>query len=109
MSLYFPTPAECGQHTIFGTVPIRTLTGDNLQLSLVTIPADAAIGLHAHENEQMGMVVSGTALFIVGGERQELSAGDFYRIPGHVPHEVHPIGGPVTALDVFYPIRDEYR
>ena len=27
MSRYFPTPAECGHHTVFGSVPIRTYAG----------------------------------------------------------------------------------
>ena len=109
MSHYFPTPAECGHHTIFGTIPARTLAGEHIQLSLVDIPPDGEVYEHSHPNEQMGMVVSGTALFVVGGEEKLLGPGDLYRIPGGVPHHVRPVGGPVRALDVFYPIRDEYR
>lgn len=109
MSRYFPTPSECGRHTIFGSVPIRTYAGEHLQLSLVDIPADGVVDWHAHANEQMGMVVSGRAVFRIGDEVRELGPGDMYCIPGGVRHRVEPAGGPAQALDVFYPIRDEYR
>ena len=109
MSRYFPSPAECGHHTLFGNIPARTYAGDHLQLSFVDIPVDGVVEWHAHVNEQMGLLVSGRALFHVGDEVKELAAGDLYLIPGGVRHMVVPVGGPAQALDVFYPIRDEYR
>lgn len=109
MSRYFPTAAECGHHTIFGCVPIRTYAGEQLQLSLVDIPPGAVIERHAHANEQMGMVVEGRAVFCIGEEQRTLGPGDFYCIPSGVPHHVTALDEPVRALDVFYPIRDEYR
>ena len=33
---------------------------------------------------------------------------DQWIIPGHVPHTVVAVGGPAVALDVFYPIREDY-
>lgn len=109
MSRFFPTLAECGQHTIFGIVPIRTFAGDHLQLSWVDIPAGGVVDWHAHPNEQMGAVVAGRAVFHIGDEVKELQAGDLYCIPGGVRHKVVALDGPAQALDVFYPIRDEYR
>jgi hypothetical protein len=32
-----------------------------------------------------------------------------FRIPGGVKHSVLAVGGPVKVLDVFWPIREEYR
>ena len=109
MSRYFPTPAECGHHVVFGSTPIRTYAGDHLQLSLVDIPAGGVVDWHAHPNEQMGVMVSGSATFFVGDEEKTLGPGDFYFIPGGVRHRVVAVGGPAQALDVFYPIREEYR
>jgi len=109
MSRYFPTPAECGHHVVFGSTPIRTYAGDHLQLSLVDIPAAGVVDWHSHPNEQMGVMMTGRALFCVGDEERELGPGDLYFIPGGVRHRVVPVGGPARALDVFYPIRDEYR
>ena len=39
MSRFFPVPADCGRHTIFGSTQVRTYAGDHLQLSLADIPA----------------------------------------------------------------------
>ena len=109
MSRFFPTPAERGRHTVFGNVPVATHAGEHLQMSLVDIPADGVVNWHSHAAEQIGVVVSGRAVFHVGDESQELGPGDPFVIPGGVPHKVVPINGPVRAVDAFYPIRDEYR
>jgi quercetin dioxygenase-like cupin family protein len=109
MSHYFPTPDECGHHTVFGNVPITTCAGDHLQLSVVDIPPGGVVGEHSHPNEQMGMVVSGRMVFTIGGETKTVGPGDLYRIPGGVAHSVVALDEPVKALDVFYPVRDEYR
>ncbi len=57
----------------------------------------------------MGMMVKGVAVFYVGDEEKTLGPGDFYFIPGHVRHRVIANDAPAQALDVFYPIRPEYR
>ena len=108
MSRYFPSPEECGHHTIFSKVSIRTFAGDHLQLSFVDIPADSAVDWHSHANEQMGMMITGHAKFFIGEEVRVLGPGEFYLIPGGVSHRVEPVDGPAQALDVFYPIRPEY-
>jgi quercetin dioxygenase-like cupin family protein len=109
MSRFFPKEIDCGHHTVFGNVPIRTYAGDHLQLSLVDIPADGIVDWHSHPQEQMGMMLEGRATFFIGDERRELAPGDFYLIPGGVRHKVIPIDGPGKALDVFSPVREEYR
>ena len=109
MSQYFPAPTEFGRHTIFGSIVIRTCAGDNVQFSFVDIPAGGVVGEHSHANEQMGVVLEGEMDFTIGGETRRLRAGDVFRIPGGVPHSVVAGDKPVKALDVFYPIRDEYR
>ena len=109
MSRYFPSPSECGHHLIFGNVAITTYAGDKAQVSIVDLPADGVVEWHQHPNEQMGVLVEGRALFHIGDEIKELQPGDMYLMPGNVPHKVIPIGGPAKAVDVFYPIRDEYR
>ena len=109
MSHYFPTADEFGRHTIFGTIQTRTCAGEHLQFSLVDIPAGGVVSEHSHVNEQMGLVLEGEMDFTIGGETKRLRPGDVFRIPGGVPHSVVAGDKPVKALDVFYPIRDEYR
>ncbi len=109
MSRYFPDPADCGRHTIFGSTQVRTYAGDHVQLSLADIPAGAVVDWHEHPNEQMGMVITGRATFYIGDETRTLGPGDFFLIPGGVRHRVVALENPVRALDVFYPVREEYR
>ncbi len=110
MSRFFPSPEECGHHIIFGNIPIRTYAGDHLQMSLVEVPEEGVVDWHQHPQEQMGMVVSGRAIFYVGEESKELAKGDMYFIPGSVRHRVVavPCAEKFVALDIFYPIRPEY-
>jgi quercetin dioxygenase-like cupin family protein len=109
VSQYFPSPAEFGRHTIFGNIQIRTCAGEHVQFSLVDIPPGGVVGDHSHPNEQMGLVLEGEMDFTIGGETKRLRPGDVFRIPGGVSHSVVAGDRPVKALDVFYPIRDEYR
>jgi len=109
MSLYFPTPDECSAHTIFPGVTIRTCAADRMMLSFVELEPHAVVEEHSHPHEQVGMVLEGRALFCIGGEEKVLSKGDMYRIPGHVKHRVLAYEEPVKALDIFYPVRDDYR
>ena len=109
MSHYFPTPDECGHRTIFGNIQITTCAGDNVQMSLAHIPAGVAVPEHTHPNEQVGMIISGDLDFTIAGETRTLKPGDMFRIPGGVPHSVIARDEPVRVLDIFYPIRDEYR
>jgi quercetin dioxygenase-like cupin family protein len=109
VSLYFPTPDECGRHTIFPGVTIRTAAAERTMLSVVDLEPHAVVAEHAHPHEQVGMVLEGRAVFFIGDEQQTLGPGDLYRIPGHVKHRVVALDRPVKALDVFCPVREEYR
>jgi quercetin dioxygenase-like cupin family protein len=86
----------------------RAVHGDRLTLALVELDPGAFIPEHSHENEQVGMLVSGRAEFVVGGERRTIEPGGSWCIPGHVPHEV--TAGPAGAVVVecFSPPRDDW-
>jgi gluconolactonase len=109
MSRYFPAAADFGRHTVFGSTHVRTYAGDNVQLSVADIPANGVVDWHTHANEQLGYIVSGEATFHIGAEVKRLGPGDVFFIPGGVRHKVVAHEKPFRALDVFYPIREEYR
>jgi quercetin dioxygenase-like cupin family protein len=106
---YF-VPAGLGsRHEIFPGVTIRTTAGDAMMLSVVRFEPGSEVTDHAHPHEQMGMLVSGRLEFTVGGLTRVLGPGDIWTIPGGVPHRVRAVAGPAVALDVFHPVRDDYR
>jgi quercetin dioxygenase-like cupin family protein len=109
MSLYFPTTEECSAHAIFPGVTIRTCAAEQMMLSFVEIQPHSVVEEHSHPHEQVGMVLEGHALFCIGAEQKMLSKGDMYRIPGHVRHRVIAYEEAVKALDIFHPIREDYR
>lgn len=109
MSQYFPTLDECGRQTIFPGVHIATAACEKMMLSVVEIEPHAVVEEHQHPHEQVGMLLAGEAIFYIGGEEKTLRAGDLYRIPGNTRHKVVALGGPVKALDIFAPVREEYR
>jgi quercetin dioxygenase-like cupin family protein len=109
VSVYFPTAEECGRHTIFPGVTIRTCAAEKMMLSLVDLQPGSVVEEHDHPHEQVGMVLQGRAVFFIGGEQKTLQPGDFFRIPGGVRHKVVVLDEPVRALDIFYPVREEYR
>lgn len=109
MSTYFPAAEDFARHTIFPGVNLRTCSAEKLMMSLADLAPHAVVEEHSHPHEQVGIVLQGRAVFIIGGEQQTLQAGDVFRIPGHVRHKVVALDEPVKALDVFYPIRDDYR
>lgn len=109
MSLYFPDDSEQSRHTIFPGVTITTCAADKMMLSYVEIAPHAVVEEHSHPHEQVGMVLEGRARFFIGNEEKVLGKGDRYRIPGGIVHRVIALDRPVTALDIFCPIREDYR
>lgn len=65
---------------------------------------------HSHPFEQIAYIVKGTMKFIVGDEVHVVEAGGVIHIPPDVEHCGEPIGDElVMNLDIFSPIRDDYR
>jgi quercetin dioxygenase-like cupin family protein len=109
MSLFFPTAEEYARHTIFPGVTVRTCSAERLMLSLAELEPHAVVAEHSHPHEQVGIVLEGRAVFTIGGEEKTLQPGDMFRIPGNVRHKVTALEQRVKALDIFHPIRDDYR
>jgi quercetin dioxygenase-like cupin family protein len=109
VSTFFPTPDTYARHTIFPGVNIATSAGERLMLSLVELAPGSVVEEHAHPHEQAGLILQGRATFFIGSEQKTLQPGDVYFVPGNVRHRVVALDEPVRVLDVFTPVREEYR
>jgi quercetin dioxygenase-like cupin family protein len=98
-----------GRHAIFAGVTVETCAAEKMMLSLATLQPGAVVEEHSHPHEQVGIVLEGRLLFTIGGEEKTLGPGDLFRIPGNVRHKVVALDQPAKALDIFCPIREEYR
>src|SRR5688500_13089809 len=108
MSYYVSLP-DCSQHTIFPGVNIFTCAGEKMMLSLVEFQPRAVVEPHSHPNVQMGMLLQRELTFTLGGQSTALRAAEMGRIPGGVVHSAVAGDAPVNALDVYHPIREDYR
>ena len=95
---------------IFPGVKITVAWGESLMMSFVRFEwAEALVPTHSHPHEQMGMGLEGEYELIIGDEARVVRAGDVYLIPSNVPHSARALNGPARALDLFHPVRDDYR
>jgi quercetin dioxygenase-like cupin family protein len=106
---YFVAPSQRSHHEIFPGVHIYTMAAQQMMLSYVDLEPNSVVELHQHPHEQMGLLLDGELTFTVGDETKRLSPGEMWRIPGGVPHTC--TAGPrgAKAIDVFCPVREDYR
>jgi quercetin dioxygenase-like cupin family protein len=83
--------------------------GQRVTLGVVELDAGAVIPEHAHENEQVGLLLSGSMRLRVGDDERDARPGTTWAIPPNVPHavEVGPAG--CVVVEVFVPGRDDWR
>ena len=104
----FVKGVEKTEVTVVPGVRRKTLAvGENTLMAKFVLEAGAELPLHTHPHEQIGYLISGRLRFTVGGETQDLVAGDSWAVPGGVEHKAEVLE-PVEALEVFYPVRQDY-
>jgi unsaturated pyranuronate lyase len=105
----FDDVAAIPPQQIWDGIAGRAVHGERITLGAVELDPDVALPEHSHEPEQLGIVLSGSLTFTVGGETRELGPGGTWVIPSGVPHSA--VVGPEGAvvIDVFAPTRDDWR
>jgi len=100
---------EIAPRRIWDGVLARVVGGERLTLAIVELEPDRVVPQHDHENEQLGLVLSGTVDFRIGDERRTLGPGETWNIPPHAPHEVHAGPEGAVVIDVFAPTRSDWE
>lgn len=72
------------------------------------IAKNADLPEHSHHHEQVVNMLEGKFELTVDGEPHLLTPGDVVIIPGGVTHSGRAISD-CRILDVFHPVRDDYR
>jgi quercetin dioxygenase-like cupin family protein len=109
MSKYFITKPECSRHQIFPGVFINTVAGEKTMISIVELEPRSEVKPHQHPHEQMGLLISGELNFTIGDEKRLIKPGEMWRIPGGIVHGCVAGDEAAVAIDVFNPIREDYR
>jgi quercetin dioxygenase-like cupin family protein len=95
--------------TLLEGVKARTFWGEKMLLALIDLEANAVIPTHNHPHEQIGIVLNGELDFNIDGEQRVLHQGDIYVIPSGANHTVRVVEKPAQVLDIFSPVREEYK
>ena len=106
---YFHNAAEREAKALAPGIQAKTFWGEKMMMSLVDIEPNSALPLHSHPHEQQGIVISGELEMTIGGETQLIKPGDLYVIPGGVEHGAKTGATGAQVLDIFDPVRDEYK
>jgi quercetin dioxygenase-like cupin family protein len=87
----------------------RPLFGDGAMLNLIDFGPNATVPVHSHPHEQLGIVIDGRLIMHIDGIDHDLGPGGAYQIPGGVEHGAWTHDEPCRVLDVFQPVREDYR
>ncbi len=90
------------------SVTARKIDGERVTLALVELAPDSIVPGHRHENEQVGMVITGTLTFTIGDEVRQLGPGGTWRIPSDTPHQVSVGPAGAVVIDIFAPVRADW-
>jgi quercetin dioxygenase-like cupin family protein len=95
--------------TLAAGVEGRPLFGEGAMVNLIEFEAGATVPLHSHPHEQLGIVLRGMQALVVDGVARELGPMEGYVLPGHVEHSAYCGPEGATVIDIFCPVREDYR
>jgi quercetin dioxygenase-like cupin family protein len=90
-------------------VDARAVFGDGAMLNLVELAPGAVVPAHSHPHEQLGVVLRGELKLVAADQERVLRPMDAYALPSEVEHGAQAGAEGALVLDVFQPIREDYR
>ena len=87
----------------------QRIIGERMMISAITLHAGFEVAVHSHENEQIVVMLEGSAEFTIGeGDAAEtvvVEAGQVLVLPPHLPHGCKVAHG-CRLLDLFSPVSE---
>ena len=109
MFQYVTDQSDCVRMNPFDGVTMHALEAEKMTMSLVEMEPNSVIPEHSHPHEQVGLMLEGEAEFVIDGRCCTVRAGQMWRLPGGTPHKVSTGDQSMRALDVFHPVREDFR
>ena len=106
---YFQSSGERKTRQLAPGANLRTFWGERIMISLVDLAPGTEVALHTHPHEQAGMVLQGQIEMEIGGEQKTIKRGDVYIVTSNVPHWVKVGRRKAQVIDLFSPVREEYK
>jgi quercetin dioxygenase-like cupin family protein len=99
--------SDIAPEQINANISRQYITGDRVTIARFELKRGGIVPRHAHENEQVSLVLSGALLFKIDGRDIKVSGGEALQIPGNVAHQVEVLED-TLVVDVFSPIRQDW-
>jgi len=90
-------------------IEMRVLHGERMSFAYFTFTAGTPLPAHSHPHEQIGTVVKGEMELTIAGETRVVPPGGAYHIPAHTVHSARCIKGPADVIEVFSPVREDFK
>lgn len=81
---------------------------EKMTLTIMEFEPNTQLPGHSHPHEQVGYMVEGEAEFLIEGQSYQVRAGQMWRLPGGVYHQVKVGNQPMRVVEVFHPIREDF-
>ncbi|MEO1248727.1 MAG: cupin domain-containing protein [Pseudomonadota bacterium] len=95
--------------TLAPGIDTRVFAGEQAMLSVVSFEPNSEGSVHAHPEEQWGVLLEGSGTRLQDGVDVPVGTGDFWHTPGGVEHGFKAGPDGAKVLDIFAPPRDAYR
>jgi quercetin dioxygenase-like cupin family protein len=99
---------EMPEREVFPGFHGRFVHSDAMTFAYWTIDPGAEVPPHSHPHEQVVNMLDGELELTVAGVPHRLRPGDVFTIPGGVEHAARALTA-ARVLDVFAPVREDYR
>lgn len=107
--MYYYNPKDREAKELVPGINAKTFWCEKMLAAVVDLDPNVHLPRHNHPHEQLGIVIEGNIEFIIGDEKKVLGPGEVYVIPGGVEHEARTFDHSVKVMDVFSPVREEYK
>jgi quercetin dioxygenase-like cupin family protein len=90
-------------------VEVRVIHGERMTVAFFTIASGSEVPEHAHPHEQIGTVLKGEMQLSIAGEKQIVTTGGAYHVPSGAIHSGRCLKGPAEVIEVFAPVREDFK
>jgi quercetin dioxygenase-like cupin family protein len=96
-------------HRLFDGILARAVTGERITLAVVELEPGAVVAEHSHDNEQLGIVLTGALTLRIGEDERALGPGGTWSIAPNVVHSGQAGPAGAAVIDVFSPPRGDWE
>ena len=99
--------ADLSSQALTESIQRRYITADRVTVARFELKKGGVVPRHAHENEQVSCVLTGSLRFQFDDREVVVGAGEVMQIPGGIAHEVAVLEDTVV-MDIFSPVRQDW-